>query len=98
MIKIDPNILLEAEALAESFPKAASELKDIEAWKHHEIELNSIGLYNVIEVVLELILSIIYLNTIGRTLALPELLYDNGEPVEVEAVDVSNNAIHFILT
>jgi hypothetical protein len=35
--------LTEAEALAEAFPKPASDLKDIEAWKHHEIELNSIG-------------------------------------------------------
>jgi radial spoke head protein 4/6 len=35
--------LADAEALAASFPKAASELKEAEAWKHHELEVNSIG-------------------------------------------------------
>jgi radial spoke head protein 4/6 len=33
----------EAEAINESFPKAAADLKDSEAWKHHEIELNALG-------------------------------------------------------
>mmetsp|Transcript_30348 Transcript_30348/g.51320 ORF Transcript_30348/g.51320 Transcript_30348/m.51320 type:complete len:439 (-) Transcript_30348:277-1593(-) len=33
----------EAEAMAERFPKASSELKDPEAWKHHEPELNRLG-------------------------------------------------------
>lgn len=34
--------LVEAEALA-AFSKTSSELKDPEAWKHHEVELNKIG-------------------------------------------------------
>jgi radial spoke head protein 4A len=39
-----PNVkLVEAEALNEAFPKAASELKELDAWVHHEIELNAIG-------------------------------------------------------
>lgn len=33
----------EAEALAERFPKTATELKDSEGWKHHESELNKLG-------------------------------------------------------
>jgi radial spoke head protein 4A len=33
----------EAEAFNEAFPKAAQDLKDPEAWKHHEIELNKLG-------------------------------------------------------
>lgn len=35
--------LAEAETINEAFPKAASELKESDAWIHHEIELNSIG-------------------------------------------------------
>lgn len=39
-----PSIkLAEAEALNEAFPKAASELKEPDAWVHHEIELNALG-------------------------------------------------------
>lgn len=58
----DPPVvkLAEAEALAEAFPKPASDLKDPEAWKHHEIELN----------------------VLGRVGAMPEVLDDNGEPIE----------------
>ena len=37
--------MAESEALAEAFPKAASELKEPDAWKHHEIELNKLGTY-----------------------------------------------------
>jgi hypothetical protein len=33
----------EAEALSERFPKPAAEMKDSEAWKHHEVELNILG-------------------------------------------------------
>jgi len=33
----------EAEAMAERFPKPSSELKDAEAWKHHEPDLNKLG-------------------------------------------------------
>jgi len=33
----------EAEALAERFPKTSDELKDPEAWKHHETDLNALG-------------------------------------------------------
>lgn len=60
----DPPVvkLAEAEALNERFPKASSELKDPEAWKHHEVDLNKIG----------------------RVLAMPEQLDDNGEPIEPE--------------
>ena len=54
--------LAEAEALAERFPKPAGDLKDPEAWKHHETELNKIG----------------------RVLAMPEQLDENGEPIEPE--------------
>jgi len=36
-------VLAEAEALNEAFPKPAAELKDPEAWKHHEIDLNKLG-------------------------------------------------------
>eukprot|EP01038_Epipyxis_sp_PR26KG_P008949 gene8949-12066_t len=41
----DPPVvkLAEAEALAERFPKSAQELKEPDAWKHHEIDLNAIG-------------------------------------------------------
>jgi radial spoke head protein 4/6 len=35
--------LAEAETLNEAFPKAAQELKEPDAWVHHEIELNAIG-------------------------------------------------------
>ena len=35
--------LAEAEAIAENFPKTPQELKDPEAWVHHEIELNALG-------------------------------------------------------
>jgi len=54
--------LAEAEALAERFPKASSELKDAEAWKHHETDPNKIG----------------------RITALPEVLGEDGEPIEPE--------------
>jgi radial spoke head protein 4A len=58
----------EAEALNEAFPKPAADLKDPEAWKHHEIELNKLG----------------------RVTAMPEVLDENGEPVEPEEpVEVS---------
>lgn len=33
----------EAEAMNERFPKTSSDLKDPEAWKHHETDLNKIG-------------------------------------------------------
>jgi len=33
----------EPEAFNERFPKSSGELKDAEAWKHHETELNKIG-------------------------------------------------------
>lgn len=33
----------EAEALNEAFPKASSELKEPDAWKHHECDLNKVG-------------------------------------------------------
>lgn len=33
----------EAEAMNERFPKTSGDLKDPEAWKHHETELNKIG-------------------------------------------------------
>jgi radial spoke head protein 4A len=33
----------EAEALNEAFPKAAAELKDPEAWKHYDADLNRLG-------------------------------------------------------
>lgn len=41
----DPPVvqLADAEALAGAFPKASSELKEVEAWKHHESEPNNIG-------------------------------------------------------
>lgn len=41
----DPPVVkpAEAEALNEKFPKPASELKEPDAWKHHEIEINKIG-------------------------------------------------------
>ena len=35
--------LAEAETLNETFPKAAQELKEPDAWVHHEIELNALG-------------------------------------------------------
>lgn len=35
--------LAEQEALNEAFPKPASELKEADAWVHHEIELNVLG-------------------------------------------------------
>lgn len=35
--------LAEAEALAERFPKTATELKEPDAWKHHEVDLNKLG-------------------------------------------------------
>jgi radial spoke head protein 4A len=35
--------LAEAEALAERFPKTSGELKDVEAWKHHETDPNKLG-------------------------------------------------------
>lgn len=54
--------LAEAEALNEAFPKAASDLKEPDAWVHHEIELN----------------------VLGRVLAMPEQLDENGEPIEPE--------------
>lgn len=41
----DPPVvkLAEAETLNENFPKPSSELKELDAWVHHEIELNEIG-------------------------------------------------------
>ncbi len=41
----DPPVVkpAEAEAFNERFPKSASDLKEPDAWKHHEIELNKIG-------------------------------------------------------
>lgn len=41
----DPPVakLAESEALNEAFPKAASELKEPDAWKHHELTLNQLG-------------------------------------------------------
>jgi len=54
--------LAEAEALNERFPRAASELKDPEAWKHHETDSNKLG----------------------RITALPEVLGEDGEPIEPE--------------
>jgi len=54
--------LAEAEALAERFPKTSGELKDAEAWKHHETDSNKLG----------------------RITALPEVLGDDGEPIEPE--------------
>ena len=41
--------LAEAEALNERFPKAGEELKDPEAWKHHEVELNALGRVKALE-------------------------------------------------
>lgn len=35
--------LAEAETLNETFPKTAQELKEPDAWVHHEIELNALG-------------------------------------------------------
>jgi len=35
--------LAEAETINESFPKPPAELKDPEAWNHHEFELNKLG-------------------------------------------------------
>jgi len=37
---VKPN---ENEAINETFPKAAADLNDPEAWKHHEIDLNKLG-------------------------------------------------------
>lgn len=44
-VYIDPPAVVpaEAEALNEAFPKPSSELKEPDAWKHHEIDLNKIG-------------------------------------------------------
>lgn len=41
----DPPVvkLAEAETLNEAFPKPAQELKEPDAWVHHEIELNELG-------------------------------------------------------
>lgn len=41
----DPPVikLSDAEAIAENFPKTPAELKDPEAWNHHEVELNALG-------------------------------------------------------
>lgn len=41
----DPPVvkLAENETLNEMFPKAASELKELDAWVHHELEINAIG-------------------------------------------------------
>ncbi len=41
----DPPVVkaAEAEQLNERFPKPAQELKEPDAWKHHEVELNKIG-------------------------------------------------------
>lgn len=33
----------EAEQMAERFPKSSGELKEPDAWKHHEVELNKLG-------------------------------------------------------
>jgi len=33
----------EAEALNERFPKPAADIKEAEAWRHHEVELNALG-------------------------------------------------------
>ena len=44
-IYTDPPAVVaaEAEALNEAFPKPSSELKEPDAWKHHEVDLNKIG-------------------------------------------------------
>ena len=41
----DPTVvkLADNETLNASFPKASSELKESDAWKHHELEVNKIG-------------------------------------------------------
>lgn len=41
----DPQVekTAEAEAIAEKFPRPAAELKESDAWKHHERNLNAIG-------------------------------------------------------
>eukprot|EP01041_Mallomonas_annulata_P007747 gene7747-15846_t len=41
----DPPVtkLAEAETINENFPKTPAELKDADAWNHHEIELNALG-------------------------------------------------------
>jgi radial spoke head protein 4A len=41
----DPPVvkLAEAEAINENFPKPAQDLKEPDAWVHHEIELNALG-------------------------------------------------------
>jgi len=41
----DPPVLKQAEpeTIAENFPKTPEELKDPEAWNHHEVELNALG-------------------------------------------------------
>jgi radial spoke head protein 4A len=54
--------LADSETLNAAFPKAAAELKEPDAWVHHEIELNALG----------------------RVLAMPEQLDENGEPIEPE--------------
>lgn len=54
--------LAEQEALNEAFPKPAADLKEPDAWVHHEIELN----------------------VLGRVLAMPEQLDENGDPIEPE--------------
>lgn len=43
----DPPIVVpaEAEAMNERFPKSSGDLKDPEGWKHHETELNKIGMW-----------------------------------------------------
>lgn len=65
----DPPVekMAEAEAIAERFPKPANELKEADAWKHHERDLNALG----------------------RITAMPEELDDAGEPIEQEAVELT---------
>ena len=50
----DPPLVVpaEAEAVNEAFPKMSSELKDPEAWKHHETALNKLGRINAMPEVL----------------------------------------------
>jgi radial spoke head protein 4A len=60
----DPPVvkLAEQETLNEIGTKTSADLKELDAWVHHELELNAIG----------------------RILAMPEQLDENGEPIEPE--------------
>jgi len=42
---LDPPTVVaaEPEAVNEAFPKPSSELKEPDAWRHHEIDLNKLG-------------------------------------------------------